>query len=105
MVLGFMRICAGLIVLYVYLAYSFDLQAFFGAHAWLDAQAMTEIRTQAPFIGPPMDWNDVRVWRPETPEEEQYLTRWGANPRQTLDQGHHHWSMWYHVTDPTCFIW
>src|SRR5262249_40194528 len=61
-------------------------------------------RTQAPFIGPPMDWNDVRVWRPETPEEEQYLTRWGANPRQTLDQGHHLWSIWYHVTDPT-WMW
>ena len=32
--IGFIRIATGLLVLYVYLAYSFDLQAFFGKHGW-----------------------------------------------------------------------
>jgi hypothetical protein len=99
-VLGFMRLCGGFVILYVYFAYSFDLHAFFGPDAWLDARAMNELRMQAPFIGPPLDWDEVRVLRPQTPEEDQYVTRWGANPRQTLDQGHHIWSIWYHVTNP-----
>src|SRR5262249_5666005 len=99
-VLGFMRLCAGLIIFYVYFVYSFDLQNFFGAHAWLDAQAMSELRKQAPFIGPALNWDEVQALQPETSQEEQYQTRWGANPRQTLDQGHHLWSIWYHVTDP-----
>jgi hypothetical protein len=99
-----MRLCAGFIVLYVYFVYSFDLQAFVGPHAWLDAQAMSELRREAPFIAPSMNWDEVQVLQPETQQEQQYQTRWGANPRQTLDQGHHLWSIWYHVTDPA-WMW
>jgi len=99
-VLGFIRLCAGFIIFYVYFAYSFDLEAFFGPKAWLDNQAMAEIRTQAPFIGPSMNWDESRILQPETPEENSYITRWGANPRQTLDLGHHLWSIWYHVSNP-----
>ncbi len=38
--LGLMRVITGLIVLYVHLVYCFDLQSFFGKHAWLDLAAI-----------------------------------------------------------------
>ena len=34
--LGVIRICIGLLVLYVHLVYSLDVQAYFGEHAWID---------------------------------------------------------------------
>ena len=41
-VLGLVRICAGLLTLYVHLMYSFHLQEFFGEKAWLTLRVANE---------------------------------------------------------------
>jgi hypothetical protein len=89
------------VVFYVHLAYTFDLQAFFGPHAWLDLQIMNEFRTDAPITAPPSDWEEVADRPPSTPEEEAFVQKWGVNPNQVLSQGRYVASIWYHVTDPT----
>src|SRR5216684_1105971 len=66
--LGLIRIFCGLTVLYIHLAYTFDLQAFFGAEAWIDAKMMNEFRHEAPILGQFKDWNEV-VNLPPTPSE------------------------------------
>ena len=46
--LGFMRIMAGLLVLYVHAAYSLDLQAFLGPNAWLNQEVANRQRREVP---------------------------------------------------------
>src|SRR5262249_6236708 len=46
--LGFMRICTGLLVLYIHLAYSLDLQAFFGKHGWSALSFIDRERHESP---------------------------------------------------------
>jgi hypothetical protein len=98
--LGLIRLCCGLLVFYVHLAYSHDLQALFGPDAWLDAGTINDFRTEAPVIAPPSGWDDILPLRPQTMEELLYMNKWGANPRQAVATGHHLWSIWFHVTDP-----
>jgi hypothetical protein len=51
--LGFIRICTGLLVLYIHLAYSLDLQAFFGKHGWYAASFIDRERKESPaFVSP-----------------------------------------------------
>jgi hypothetical protein len=100
-VLGFIRLCAGLIVLYVHFVYTFDLQVFFGPKAWIDAETMSVFREESPVIPSPDGWDEFTPLQAQTAEEASYMTRWGANPRQTVAQGHHVWSVWFHVTNPT----
>src|SRR3954465_7110760 len=54
-----MRIVTGLLVLYVHIAYTFDLHAFFGPHGWYGAeQANREGREWPNFVA-------QSSWRPE----------------------------------------
>jgi hypothetical protein len=104
--LGLIRIFCGLIVLYVHLAYTYDLQEFFGAQAWLNLPAADVFRHEAPWVAPPLDWAGTPVLPPPAEGGEQarvmeYVQRWGVDPRLTLAQGSRSWSVWYHVTDPT----
>ncbi len=46
--LGLMRVVTGLLVLYVHLAYCFDLTAFFGPHGWWDRKAVDLERKDRP---------------------------------------------------------
>ncbi len=55
--LGFMRIMAGVLLLYVHLAYSFDLKALVGPNAWWDHQAANIQRREAPHIPTPFGWS------------------------------------------------
>ena len=48
--LGMIRICCGLIVLYVHLIYSFNLHAIFGADGWVDVQSANTLRQEAVHI-------------------------------------------------------
>jgi hypothetical protein len=102
--LGFMRICCGLVVFYIHLAYTPDLQDFFGKDAWVDQQSMDEFRHQVPWATPAAGWEDPRLMptqeRP-TPEERQFMSKYGMNPRWAYAKGYQGWSIWYHVTDPT----
>lgn len=50
--LGFIRICTGLLVLYIHLAYSLDLQAFFGKHGWYAASFIERERRESPAFAP-----------------------------------------------------
>src|SRR5258708_30168395 len=64
--LGFMRIAAGLLVVYLHLAYSRDLIAFFGENAWLDVATARETHRDQPFtLDNLQDWDsqspNVRV--------------------------------------------
>jgi hypothetical protein len=104
--LGVIRIMCGLFVFYVHLAYSVDLQEFFGKHAWVDAQAMEEHRKEFPFPGRTSSWDETRHWSPfATKEEEDYARRWfGVNPRDVVAKGLPVWSVWFHVTDPTLMV-
>jgi hypothetical protein len=51
--LGFIRICTGLLVLYIHLAYSLDLQAFFGKHGWYAASFIDRERKESPSFAAP----------------------------------------------------
>ena len=58
--LGFIRIMTGLLVLYIYLTYSLDLQSFFGQHAWYAGRFIDRERHEyASYVQPLWDkWGD-----------------------------------------------
>jgi hypothetical protein len=57
--LGFIRVCTGLLVLYIHLAYSFDLQAFFGPHGWYASELVERERRELPsFVSSFTDWDE-----------------------------------------------
>jgi hypothetical protein len=58
--LAFIRICTGLLVLYVHLAYTVDLQAFFGKHGWYKLDAVNKEREEMPaYTAPWRDWDET----------------------------------------------
>src|SRR5262245_879441 len=77
--LGLIRLCAGLVVLYVHLAYSFGLLDYVGPEAWLDTQAAHYLRAEIEIQAPGVNWTD----RPET-----------------ITKGHYLWSIYFHLTEP-----
>lgn len=73
-VLGFMRITTGLLVLYIHLTYSLDLQAFFGKYGWYSADRVERERKEYPFhVGSLTDWdeNASAVRLPEFPHRRE----------------------------------
>jgi hypothetical protein len=54
--LGLMRICCGLLILYVHLLYTFDLQKIVGEHAWIDLKTINEKRKDVPVLVPEDEW-------------------------------------------------
>jgi hypothetical protein len=104
--LGLIRICGGLVILYIHIAYTYDLHNFFGEHAWLDLETINAYRHESPVLAPPLTWDDVPA-RPGPPRDEaerqyveEYTDRWGVDPRLTVGKGQPLWSIWFHVTDP-----
>jgi hypothetical protein len=72
-VLGLIRICCGLITLYTALAYSLDLQEFFGAESWWSLDFANRVRRERPYWvedlrGP----NRESGARPATDFEKEY---------------------------------
>src|SRR5712692_9312724 len=67
-ILGLLRIFCGFTVLYIHLAYSYNLQEFFGKDAWISAAMMDEFRHEAPTFGPAKGWDNAGLLRPETSE-------------------------------------
>src|SRR4051812_34283535 len=104
--LGLIRICCGLVILYVHLAYTYDLQEFFGEHAWLDLQTMNTFRHDSPVARPLTGWDDgtapLGAFKSEDERQaaEDYIVRWGVDPRSVRAKGQPLWSIWFHVTDP-----
>src|SRR4051794_17391875 len=57
--LGLIRVCVGLVVLYIHLSYTFDLLAFVHKDlAWMDARVMNEVRENYPVFSPTWAFND-----------------------------------------------
>jgi uncharacterized membrane protein YphA (DoxX/SURF4 family) len=78
--LGMIRISCGLIVVYTLIAFTLDLQAFFGKDAWVDLPTRNLKREKEAV--PPIVWG----WAPD---------------EQKPQEGTPEWSIWFHVTDPT----
>ena len=53
--LGFMRIMAGIVVLYVHFAYCYDFKAFFGPESFIDTDTVNRDRKEHPILIEP--WN------------------------------------------------
>jgi len=54
--LGLMRIAAGCVALYIHLAYSLELNEFFGPDAWLSQEAANRERLEQPIFAPALGW-------------------------------------------------
>jgi hypothetical protein len=99
--LGLIRILTGCLALYIHLAYTVDLDEFFGAHAWIGAEDMRIIRQEQPVPKPWMSWeNPPPSPPPSSAQEKQLLETWDMPPDQVLSHGASMWSIWFHVTDP-----
>jgi hypothetical protein len=133
-VLGAIRLLTGLITFYTLLAYSFDLQALVGPHAWTDLTLRQEQYRDSPIAYDSFDWTGsgryqppaneeqilyrdryIRTWGsppplpyPKTVEEaaeyDAYHLRWGVDPRLISGKGRPAWSIWFHVVDPFWMI-
>jgi len=55
--LGLIRICTGVLVLYIHLAYTPDLWDLFGANGWMSLNRANELRKESPWIGPSASWD------------------------------------------------
>ena len=68
--MAFIRIVAGLLVVYIHLCYTYDLHSFFGKSAWYDLETANRERWEAPTRSPSLDWewND-RIKSAVLPEE------------------------------------
>lgn len=104
-VLSFIRILAGLAVIYVHLAYTFDLYELLGPTAWLDPPTINKFRYEAPVVGPSMTWDELPTLKPfASPEErlqaEAFMREWELDPRMAFTQGRWLTSIWFHVQDP-----
>ncbi len=58
--LGFIRIVTGCLVLYVHLAYTFDLQSFFGKDGWYGLDYVNRERREFPHVHPPANWDEYK---------------------------------------------
>jgi hypothetical protein len=58
--LGFIRILAGLVILYTHAAYTPDLLEFMGPNSWWDQQAGNKQRREAPYIPIPVGWSEYQ---------------------------------------------
>jgi hypothetical protein len=67
--LGFVRVCTGLLVLYIHLAYTVDLQLFFGKHGWYSSAYIERERHEYPWQTYPfLDWDPSSVLTAKVPE-------------------------------------
>src|SRR5438477_12247937 len=61
--LCFMRIVAGILTLYVHVAYSFDLVNFFGPHGWYDHTVANRQRREFPWVKTAANWDPKQQQR------------------------------------------
>lgn len=78
--LGLIRLCVGLVVLYLHIGYSFDLLSYVSRQeAWIDGKLSDHVRKDWPVYGPTSDWN---------------------GPDQLVGTGQFTWSIFFHMSDP-----
>jgi hypothetical protein len=89
-VLGLIRLCCGLVVLYVHLVYTFDLYELCGKDAWLNLAEINAQRKEGPIVALPLDWGDQPRPIPKAKNafEQQYITafmqKWRFPPPEPL---------------------
>ena len=67
--LGFVRVTTGLLVLYIHLAYSVDLQQFFGKQGWYSAAFVDRERHEYPWqVAPFWEWDPQSVIPAKVPD-------------------------------------
>lgn len=79
--LGFMRVVTGVLVVYIHLAYSFDLQSFFGENGWYRLSEINDERTQYPWTMVSFrDWADpdfvIPAYIPEYAHRRKPVMEW-----------------------------
>ncbi len=78
--LGFMRIVTGVLVVYIHLTYSFDLQSFFGKDGWYGLKEVNAERTSYPFTMENLDWEDknfiIPGYIPEQAHRRKAVVEW-----------------------------
>jgi hypothetical protein len=128
-VLGAIRIITGAIAVYTLFLYGLDLQELMGENAWVDLQSRQDVYQQAPVPARYLTWDEFSSAAPTTDEERSYQTRyvlkygrkppapypqsaeeekkiddyierWGTDPRTVVERGRPFWSVWFHVVDP-----
>jgi hypothetical protein len=81
--LGFIRIATGLLVLYTHLAYSLDLQAFFGRFGWYGTEYIERERKEFPWFVPSFsNWDesdDAQVRVPDYPNRRAAVIQFIRN--------------------------
>jgi hypothetical protein len=81
--LGFMRIGAGVLTVFVHLCYCFGLLQYVGPHGWADWDVGSWVRHEREVAVPV--WNWPKAGEPEV---------------EVYDKGQYFWSIYYHVRDP-----
>jgi hypothetical protein len=106
--LGLMRICTGIIVVYMHLVYVMGLPSYFGENAWVDLKIANQFRREVPVVNSPFDWGKVNeeankpLDDPKAQEaRKRYIETWNTDPVTTYHQGSYLWSLWFHITNPT----
>src|SRR5262245_36266087 len=97
--LGVIRFCTGIVVLYMHLVYTAQLQEFFGRDAWLDLTTANAYRNQAPTLAPYNGWIDDSgkqeipgLDEAKTEQErdqilanrQKYIDRWNVAPEYAI---------------------
>ncbi len=108
-VLGLIRICCGLMLLYVHVLQGLQLQELFGADAWLNVETANSLRREMPGLPPPDGWVEPEpVGRPvpgmSWDQVVAYRERWGMDPGVAMTRGQAMFSVWFHLTDPTAML-
>lgn len=70
-----MRIVAGLLTLYVHIAYTFDLVAFFGPNAWVDQASANRVRLEMPHVRARYDWKAITEFQMPRDEGDRVVLR------------------------------
>jgi hypothetical protein len=74
--LGFIRLCAGLVIFYVHLTYSWGLLSYVGPEAWMDDEMANYIRKDVPVYSVGPGWDEEL---------------------QVAGKGNYYWSVFFHV--------
>src|SRR6516164_2707906 len=90
--LGVMRICAGLLTLYILFIYTYDLQALIGRDAWVDLPTANKLRKESPVWKPWDRWIE-RPKPAENAKDEEYRQEWGVYKHELYTEGMPVWSV------------
>lgn len=69
--LGLIRICVGILTVYVHIIYSFDLQEIVGKDAWVSTEQANKHRRDVPSLVQPWTWDDEVSETPVPTDEDE----------------------------------